>query len=188
MVIEKYNINWKNQFSQIKNVLEKYLSVYTVIEHVGSTASTGMWAKPIIDIIIVIDSKNDFNKIKDDLENIGYYHNGDQGITGREVFKRNKKSLNDVLDNISHHLYVCEKDNLEYRRNKLFWNYLNIHENSKMEYNKIKHEILERVGKDNRRDYVYVKETEYKWFFEEIIKKAEEEEEIKIIEKRHNCT
>ena len=44
-----------------------------------------------------------------------------------------------------------------------------------MEYNKIKHEILEKVGKDNRKDYVFVKETEYKWFFEDIIRKAEEE-------------
>jgi len=175
MVIEEYNINWKNQFLQIKNILENNLSVYNVIEHIGSTSSIGMWAKPIIDIIIVIENLNSFDQIKIDLEKIGYFHNGDQGIIGREVFKRNKIIQNEVLDNISHHLYVCEKNNSEYKRHKLFWNYLNKHENSKMEYNKIKHEILEKVGKDNRKDYVFVKETEYKWFFEYIIKKAEDE-------------
>ena len=187
MVIEEYNIEWKNKFSQIKQILENNLCNYIDIEHVGSTASIGMWAKPIIDIIIVIENRKNFDQIKNNLENIGYFHNGDQGIPGREVFKRNKILHNNVLDNIPHHLYVCEINNLEYRRHKLFWNYLNKHEKHKMEYNRIKHEILEKVGKNNRKDYVIMKENEYKWFFEDIIKKASEEEKMEIIEKRHNC-
>jgi GrpB-like predicted nucleotidyltransferase (UPF0157 family) len=38
MVIEEYDKNWKNQFNQMKNILEKNLSNMIKIEHDGSTA------------------------------------------------------------------------------------------------------------------------------------------------------
>ena len=37
------------------------------------------------------------------------------------------------------------------------------------EYNKIKEEILAKVGVDNRAGYVQMKENEYKWFFDKVI-------------------
>ena len=47
-------------------------------------------------------------EIKGQLENIGYKHVGDQGIKGREVFKRDKQITGfEILDRIPHHLYVC---------------------------------------------------------------------------------
>ena len=46
-----------------------------------------MFAKPIIDIDIEINNKNDLFKIKTELENIGYVYCGDQGIPGREALK-----------------------------------------------------------------------------------------------------
>ena len=175
MVIEEYNEDWKNQYEQIKNILENSLSKAIKIEHVGSTSITGMWAKPIIDIDIVIENINDFEKTKKELEEIGYLHKGDQGIIGREVFKRNNIVKNEILDKINHHLYVCTKDNEELKRHILFRDYLDKHYEMKMEYNNIKKAIIEKYGKENREKYVEIKETEYKWFFEEVLKKAEME-------------
>ena len=40
-----------------------------------------------------IISVKEFEKIKSGLIKIGYYHNGNQGIEKREVFKRNGKSF-----------------------------------------------------------------------------------------------
>ena len=117
MVIEEFNTNWVKQFLQIKEVISKNLSKIITIEHVGSTSIDGMCAKPVIDIIIIIDNKDDFEINKKELELIGYYHNGDQGVPGREVFKRNKLSYHEILDTISHHLYVCSKGNDELKRN-----------------------------------------------------------------------
>ena len=37
------------------------------------------------------------------------------------------------------------------------------------EYNKIKEEILAKVGADNRAGYVQMKETDYKWFFDKVL-------------------
>ena len=172
MVIEDYNENWINQFNEIKNVLETNLSRIIKIEHIGSTSITGMLAKPIIDIDVVIKSIDDFEKTKDELEIIGYLYEGDLGIIGREVFKKDNVIKNEILDKINHHLYVCTKDNEELKRHLLFRNYLNEHCGIKMEYNNIKEKIIEKYGNEDRKKYVEIKETEYKWFFEEVIKKA----------------
>ena len=173
MVIVEYNDNWKKQFIQIKNILENNLNKIITIEHVGSTAIIGMCAKPIIDIDIVIENINDFEKTKNELELIGYFHEGDLGIIGRESFKRKNTKKNELLDKINHHLYVCTKDNEELIRHILFRDYLNKHSNKKMGYYDIKKTIIEKYGNEDREKYVSTKENDYKCFFEKIIKEAE---------------
>jgi len=178
MTIVEYNSKWTEYFQQIENILKSNLSKYAKIEHIGSTAITGMWAKPIIDIVIVINSPEDFIETKNELEKIGYSHHGDQGIIGREVFKRNINFQNEILDNISHHLYVCTIDNEEYKRHTLFRNYLNKHEKARNEYNNIKKEIIHKIGNEDRKEYVSIKATQYNWFFEKVLKEANEEEKL----------
>ncbi len=70
------------------------------IEHVGSTSVPNLDAKPIIDIDIVFTESKTLPMIKAALEAIGYYHNGNQGIEDREVFKRNGKLNHSSLDTI----------------------------------------------------------------------------------------
>nr|WP_297426583.1 GrpB family protein [Clostridium sp.] len=49
VIVEDYNLEWKNEFERIKNELLTVLSgkIYS-IEHVGSTSIEGLAAKPII--------------------------------------------------------------------------------------------------------------------------------------------
>ncbi|MDR1068538.1 MAG: GrpB family protein [Clostridiales Family XIII bacterium] len=174
MVIEEYNENWVKDFGQIKEVLETNLTHIIAIEHVGSTAIIGMCAKPIIDIDLVIDNNTYFEQTRTELEALGYSHEGDLGIAGREAFERNNVK-NEVLDKINHHLYVCAKDNEELKRHIVFRDYLNAHYEALTEYRDIKKSIVEKYGNDDRGKYVSVKEAEYGWFFERIIKEAERE-------------
>ncbi len=111
MILEKYTSNWINDFTDIKCELETALNGLTyTIEHVGSTSVPNLDSKPIIDINIIYSKKIDFEKIKLGLEKIGYDHNGNQGIEDRDVFKRNGKLKNEILDKVKHHLYVCQTD------------------------------------------------------------------------------
>jgi GrpB-like predicted nucleotidyltransferase (UPF0157 family) len=176
MVIKDYNAEWPAWFMQIKAALQPNLPHALAIEHVGSTSIPGMCAKPIIDIDVVIADYVEFNYTKDDLERIGYRHVGDQGIFQREAFKRqpNLAGLT-ILDEIPHHLYVCAQDNPEYQRHILFRDYLRQHPQAVEAYRQVKQEILSKVGQDNRQGYVDMKETQYGWFFAEIIDKAVEE-------------
>ncbi len=164
MVVEKYNPNWVNQFSVLKEFLAKNTTEYISIEHVGSTSIPGMNAKPIIDIDIIVEDAAQFLRLKDELEKIGYVHEGDRGIPGREAFDHEKVSVG-----IDHHLYVCVKDNAELLRHLKFRDKLRSSPELVNEYNKIKEEILAKVGADNRAGYVQMKETDYKWFFDKVL-------------------
>ena len=164
MVVEKYNPKWVEQFQTLKEFLEKNVTEYISIEHVGSTSIPGMNAKPIIDIDVVVEDAAQFLKLKDELSEIGYIHEGDRGIPGREAFDNEK-----VTVDIDHHLYVCVKDNAELLRHLKFREKLRANPELVDEYNKIKEEILAKVGNDNRAGYVQMKEEEYKWFFEKVL-------------------
>ncbi len=172
IVVVEYDKKWPNDFLKIKDQLQKVLTMPCQIQHVGSTSIPGMKAKPIIDIDVGLDNWEDFEAVKRALAEIGYEHEGDKGITGREAFCRNEKIHNEILDSIDHHLYVCSVNNEEYKRHILFRNYLRSHNEARDRYNQIKEEILAKVGPDNRAGYVQMKEDEYRDFFEEIIGKA----------------
>ena len=174
MVVFEYGINWPNVFLKIKNELNKVLTVQSVVEHVGSTSIPGMKAKPIIDIDVGLENWDDFERVKSELSTIGYDHEGDLGIKGREAFGRNGQVHNEVLDSIEHHLYVCSINNEEFNRHILFRDYLRTHDEARDRYNQIKEEILAKVGAENRAGYVQMKEEEYRDFFEGIIEKAKQ--------------
>lgn len=164
MVIVEYNPAWKQDFETLKGQLSQGFPFFTRIEHTGSTAIPGMSAKPVIDLIAVIKDDEDFEAVKEALAKLGYQHNGDQGIEGREAFGHEKA--------LAHHLYVCRESSAELGRHVLFRDYLKAHEKARNEYNKIKHDILDQVGWDNRPAYVELKATQHNEFFERILKEA----------------
>lgn len=133
-----YDEMWPQIFLELKQQIESVIdNKYLIsIEHVGSTSVDGLAAKPIIDIDIVIDMKY-FEEVKNSLETLQYYHNGDQGIPGREAFKlpdeqKKKRPL--------HHLYVCDRNANELTRHLAFRDYLRNHNEIRDEYGKIKKE------------------------------------------------
>lgn len=121
-LVEKYNPEWPERFEEIKAFLgEKIDCTCLRIEHVGSTSIPGMTAKPIIDLILVIEPGT-FENMKSLLLNRGYYHNGDQGIEEREVFKLQIDELRNALPR--HHLYVCPENALELKKETAFRDFL----------------------------------------------------------------
>ena len=195
MVIIDYNDEWPVNFRKIKEEFEKHLTSYVTIEHIGSTAIKGMCAKPIIDVMMIARDDINFAQIKGELERkFGYFHVGDWGITGREVFKRKnsfrKESLreqellknnfyshngeikSETLDTISHNLYVCKTGAEEIRKYRLFRDYLNKNHEEMLRYHRLKQEIIGTYGNNDYELYCKIKEENYSHFFNDIINKA----------------
>lgn len=173
MLIQEYQESWVNDFNSLKRILEEGISTDDInIEHVGSTSIKGLAAKAIIDIDIVYEKTASFNQIKQGLEKLGYYHNGDQGIVGREVFKRiQKEEKHVILDAIQHHLYVCQTNSDELQRHLLFRDYLRENQKEREEYEKLKYKIAE-IADQNRKEYAKLKEVMAKEFIGSILKKS----------------
>ena len=122
VVVLPYDAKWKSDFEIIKQEIEKAIGHFIIgVEHVGSTSVEGLSAKPCIDIDVVIKDYSVFDEVVDQLEVIGYFHEGNLGIKDREAFKYlNKPHLQ------THHLYVCPQNSKELHRHITFRDFLKI--------------------------------------------------------------
>ncbi len=144
VVVLPYDEQWKKDFLNIKAELAEALGqLATAIEHVGSTSVEGLSAKPVIDIDVVIRDHTLLEDVISALWKIGYQHEGDLGITGREAFRYDGKE-----HMRKHHLYVCPSDSPELKRHIAFRDYLRTHPDAAREYGRIKEEGARRYPDD----------------------------------------
>ena len=92
-----------------------------------------MSAKPCIDIDVVIRDYSVFDDVVQRLNAIGYIHEGDLGIKGREAFK-----YSDKPHLTAHHLYVCPQDSKELRRHITFRDFLRGNPEAVKRYSQVK--------------------------------------------------
>ena len=144
VTVLSYDGRWAEEFLQIKAELTAALvELATTIEHIGSTSVVGMSAKPCIDIDVVIADYSVFDEVVRRLAEIGYVHEGDLGIAGREAFDYSgKEHLR------KHHLYVCTKESPELRRHIVFRDYLRSHPEAVAKYSRVKEEAAKLFPDD----------------------------------------
>lgn len=141
---EAFNPQWKSEFERVKAMLLNFIGDLVIcIEHVGSTSVEGLSAKPIIDIDIVFDSYAIFPMIIARLNNIGFIHEGNGGISGRETFKRNYED-----EYMPYHLYACPKDSEELLRHISFREYLRGNEADRHAYGELKMKLAKLFPND----------------------------------------
>lgn len=156
--IEESNPKWANIFQQLKEIIQQELKGIIIdIEHVGSTAIPNLATKPIIDMDVIIESRELLSEICIKLQKLGYRHNGDQGIPGREAFKRESEEVPYTIPRKKwqyHHLYVVDKNSKELKRHLYFRDYLINHPEAKEEYEKLKRKLAQeyRNQRDNYTD------------------------------------
>ncbi len=111
------------------------------IEHVGSTAVPGLAAKPVIDMDVVVASRAEVPMAIERLSRLGYLHQGDMGVAGREAFLA-------PWDAVRHHLYLCAEDNLQLQLHLQLRDYLRTHPAAAQEYAALKRTLAERYEHD----------------------------------------
>lgn len=143
IVVLPYDPKWAEAFSAIHRELDAALTdLALTIEHVGSTSVPGLWAKPIIDVDIVI-APGQFERVNEALAATGYAHEGDRGIAGREAFKyEGKHHL------MPHHLYVCEDGSAELLRHIALRDFLRTHKAERDAYSRVKLEMAQKHPHD----------------------------------------
>ena len=153
IVIAPYHAQWPVQFEALRQVYVAALDGMAIsVEHVGSTSVPGLAAKPILDIDIVIPSPGDLPAAVGHLARLGYRHQGDLGLIGREAFSRD--GAEDVPREGSgrrwpeHHLYVCAADAAELRRHLAFRDALRAAPRAVEAYAALKYALAEKFGHD----------------------------------------
>lgn len=138
---------WAAEFSAIKQLL---LPCFTVtprlIEHMGSTSVPGLVAKPIIDIIVLVDALETVRSDIATLEAIGFLHRADYADPTKLVFMKYGDD-----GQRTHHLHVHE-DAEEVRRHVLFRDLLRSDTEVRVAYAALKLELAARY-RDDRMAY-----------------------------------
>lgn len=142
IVVQDYDPIWPKTFEQLHATIWPTISdVATTIEHVGSTSVPGLSAKPIIDMTIVVPSTSHMPILIDRLTTINYVHNGDQGVPGREAFKRPQNTP-------AHNLYACAQDNLNLRNHLTIRNHLKQNPKAIQAYGDLKKQLAQKYPHD----------------------------------------
>ncbi|MBS4538861.1 GrpB family protein [Clostridium sp. D2Q-11] len=147
IVVEPYNPKWKEEFDKAKSFYEKLLKDINVeIEHVGSTSVEGLWAKPILDIDIIVRDEEDSKETIKLLESIGYNHIGNLGVEGREALRYNPDNPN--INWMEHHLYVCMNGSENLINHLLLREHLRKNKESVKLYGELKQELADKYPND----------------------------------------
>ncbi len=136
---------WHQLFAEEEARLREAIGEQVVaIEHVGSTAVCGLFAKPVIDITVAIREITDAEKCVMPLESIGYEYRGESGIPGRHYFVKGEPR--------THHLHMVKLGGDLWRDHLLFRDYLRQHPRIAREYESLKKELA-RKHMGNREAY-----------------------------------
>ena len=135
----KYNLiihlglgNFQVEANLIRGILgSNCIEIY----HIGSTSITNLAAKPIIDIMPVVNDLLEVNIAQ--LEEHGYRSYGELGIPFRHY-----------LSNSESHIHIYEEGNPEIKKHLLFANYLKENKDEKMRYEDLKKELAGKFPED----------------------------------------
>lgn len=149
VVLSPYQANWKDLYELERSKLLKTLGHATEggvlyrIEHVGSTSIPGMVAKPTIDIMIDVwpFPLND-EKIKA-LEILGYDYLGENGLPGRQYFRRGPHDF---------HVHVLNIETYQWQNFLVFRKYLRANAKVAKRYADLKLELAQSHP-ENRKAY-----------------------------------
>jgi GrpB-like predicted nucleotidyltransferase (UPF0157 family) len=142
VVVVAYDPDWPRQFAELaRSVREALGDLDATVEHVGSTSVPGLAAKPVIDIDVVVASAADVPRAIERLRPLGYLHQGDRGVTGREAFTW-------PPDARRHHLYLVVSGSEPHLEHVELRDYLRDNPRVAADYGALKTELAQRLGAD----------------------------------------
>ena len=149
IILTEHKSYWSDWYQEEIALLRKILPKTTEYYHIGSTAIKGIWAKPIIDILAVVDSDKQLKGVADTLEQNGYIvmSSNDKRIS------LNKGYTENGFAEKVFHLHIRLKDDID---ELYFRDYLNAHPAIAKEYERIKLQLWKKY-EHNRDAYTNAK-------------------------------
>ena len=132
-----HNPGWKEAFQVEAEKLQQALGNNAIaIHHIGSTAIPGIYAKPIIDLLIEVVQIDRVNECTEATIALGYDSMGEFGIAGRRYFRKNNgEGVH------THHVHVFSLTSPEVKRHLRFRDYLIAHPETAQEYSQLKRQL-----------------------------------------------
>ncbi len=141
-----YNMQWPLIFEAEKQLLlEIFGNKVISIEHIGSTSVPGLAAKPLIDILVGVDSVDAHKEFINDLVRLDYEHMPERITATRAFFPKGPR------ENRTHHLSFVQFDSDEWRCTLAFRDYLRSHPDCMLEYQSLKKQLARKYPEDRQK-------------------------------------
>ncbi|MGZ3374202.1 MAG: GrpB family protein [Gemmatimonadaceae bacterium] len=141
--LEPYDPAWPGLFAAEAERLQKLFAaagLVVMLEHTGSTAIPGLASKPVLDILGGYAEGTPVAEYIDVLTAAGYVHRGEQGVPGREFFRRGNPR--------SYHLHLTRIDGPFWRDHLTFRNRLRAENTLRDAYAALKQALAARFPRD----------------------------------------
>jgi GrpB-like predicted nucleotidyltransferase (UPF0157 family) len=133
VVLTAYNPEWPHIAAAHADRLQTLGSILVAVHHIGSTAVPGLAAKPIIDLMPLVDDLGNLDRERWRVEALGYDWHGELGISGRRYC-----TLSDAMGLRIAQLHFFEAHSREVVRHIAFRDYLRAHREAAVAYEKEK--------------------------------------------------
>lgn len=153
---------WEIAYRQEENILKEIFKDELVdIFHIGSTSVPAIgYAKPIIDILVVVKYIEKVDLYNIELRNVGYEPKGENGISGRRYFPKGK-------ENRTHHVHIFQVGNENIKTHLDLKKYLIKHPEDAKRYGDLKIKLAKQYPENH-----YKYQTEKQEFVNELVEKA----------------
>ena len=113
------------------------------IEHTGSTAVPGLDAKPVIDLLAGQAAEMNRANVIAAIESAGYLYRGEQGLPGRDFFRRG--------DPRQYHLHLTQIESDFWREHRAFRDHLRANPGAASEYASLKRRLAAQFPRDREK-------------------------------------
>ena len=152
VAIEPYDPAWPQRFEEEKRYLHECLPGDLIgrIEHFGSTAVPNLAAKPIIDMLVEVQSLEAVHRIiAPILEKRGYEYFWRPKFLGSEDIGYTWFIKRDAQGGRTHHIHMLDKRSKDWER-LLFRDYLIDHPYVAKQYEDLKRKVAEEYSQDRK--------------------------------------
>ncbi|WP_226037330.1 GrpB family protein [Aquibacillus saliphilus] len=153
---------WDKTYSREEEILKKIFNEQLVdIFHIGSTSIPAIgYAKPIIDILIVVKDIEKVDLYNQVLGEYGYQPQGENGIIGRRYFPKGK-------ENRTHHVHIFQVGNESIKTHLDFKDFLIKHPEDAKRYGDLKTKLAKQFPDDHHKY-----QSEKQEFVNQLVEKA----------------
>ena len=131
----RWNFEFESEGGLIRSALGQNI---VAVHHIGSTSIPGIYAKPVIDILVEVEKISDVDNRVSEMESLGHEVMGEFGIPGRRYFRKdNEHGIR------THQIHVFETGSQQLSRHLSFRDYMIAHPVAALEYSDLKRRLAE---------------------------------------------
>ncbi len=146
VVAVPFSEEWEGEFARESvRIAEALGARVRAVHHIGSTAIAGIYAKPVIDVMVEVTDIEEVAAQEPGMVALGYEGLGELGIAGRRYYRKQAGATR------THNVHVFQAGSAQVERHLAFRDYLRAHGDQAQEYSELKRRVAVECENDIER-------------------------------------